>query len=100
MCCSRQRGQIWLLSKHSPGSLGKDLGDFSQQSAVLPELELYPIMMDFKQRMAHLAHSQGARIKFPSFSSSLTMRKLVLMYLIYQVHDILKDNYPNFNIRG
>lgn len=48
ICCTRQRGRIWLLSKHGPGSLGKDPGDFSQQSASLPELELCPIMMDFK----------------------------------------------------
>lgn len=29
-------------------SMTHDLGDFSQQSAALPELELYPITMDFK----------------------------------------------------
>lgn len=48
VCCSRKRGQIWLLSKHGPRILRKDLGDFSQQSAVLPELELYFITTDFK----------------------------------------------------
>lgn len=48
MHSSRQRWQIQLPAEHGLGSQGKDRGDFSQKSVILPELELYAIMTDFK----------------------------------------------------